>query len=51
LPYDIKIQEARGLVDFKNDEYIPPRKPQGILDLLYKALNTWINFVRKIFKI
>lgn len=51
LPYGTKIQEARGLVDFKNDEYIPPRKPQGILGLLYKALNTWINFVRKIFKI
>ena len=51
LPYSIKVREARGIVDLANDEYLPPKKPNKILNSLYKMLNTIINFVRDILKI
>lgn len=51
LPYEIPVREARGLIDLDNNEYLPPKKPGLVLDFLYKMLNIWINFVRKIIKI
>jgi hypothetical protein len=51
LPYSIKVREARGLVDLENDEYLPPKKPGAATEILYKALNTIINFIRKLIKI
>ena len=46
LPYDIKIQEARGLIDVDNDTYIAPPKPNNFLNTLYKILNFIINLFR-----
>lgn len=51
LPYDIKIREARGLIDLENDEYLPPKEHGEVIDILYKLLNTLINFVTKLIKI
>ena len=51
LPYDIKVREARGLIDLENDEYLPPHKPGMIVEILYKALNALINLARKMLKI
>ena len=46
LPYEIKIKEARGLVDMENTVYISPKKPGGLWNLLYKFLNMFINLFR-----
>jgi len=47
LPYNIKITEARGLVDIENDEYVSPPKINKFLNMIYKAINFIINFFRK----
>ena len=51
LPYDIKISEARGLIDLDNDDYLPPKPLNPLVDFLYKGLNALINFVKRILKI
>ena len=47
LPYNIKIQEARGLIDFDNQNYIAPPKPNKFLNYIYKILNYIINLFKK----
>lgn len=51
LPYDIKIREARGIVDLADDEYKAPSKPNEVLNFLYKSLNALVNLIRHILKI
>lgn len=50
LPYEIKIQEARGLIDLDNDEYLPPKKLNAFMDFLYKSFNYLVNFFKDMFK-
>ena len=49
LPYDIKIEEARGLIDLENDEYLPPKRLNAFVDFLYKAFNYLVNFFKDMF--
>lgn len=46
LPYEIKITEARGLIDLENTVYVPPKKLNGFWDILYKIFNKIVNFLR-----
>ena len=48
LPYDIKIAEARSLIDINNDDYIIPNKPNKFMEFLYKLLNNIVNFIRQL---
>lgn len=48
LPYDIKIAEARSLIDIDNDSYIAPDKPNKFMEFLYKLLNNIVNFIRQL---
>lgn len=50
LPYDIKICEARGLIDLENGEYTPPKEMGTFKDALYKGFNLIVNFVKYLVK-
>ena len=48
LPYSVKFNEARGFVDCDDVGELDIPNTNGIFDLLYKALNAVVNFIRKI---
>ena len=50
LPYDFKITEARGLVDFDNDIFVAPPKKNKFIDMAYKIANFIINLLKKMNK-
>lgn len=50
VPYSIKFEEARGLIDMNNDTYITPPKPNKYLNALYKMINFIINLCKKLKK-
>lgn len=50
LPYDFKITEARGLVDFENTNFVTPPKKNKFIDMAYKLVNFLINLLRKMNK-
>lgn len=47
LPYDIKVREARGLIDLENDTYVSPPKVNKFFNMIYKIINFIINIFRK----
>lgn len=47
IPYEIKIYEARGLVDVNNDTYIAPPNPHPFMNLIFKFINRVANFFLK----
>lgn len=47
LPYDYKIREAKGLVDYVNEKDIVIPKTNDFLDVMYKVLNWIFNLVKK----
>lgn len=51
LPYEVKINEARGLIDFENETFNTPPKKSKWADYLYKIVNFIINILRKLNKI
>jgi C1A family cysteine protease len=50
VPNNIKFVEARGFVDWNGSDELKEPNPNGILNLLYKALNAVANLVRKLIK-
>lgn len=50
LPNSIKIKEARGFIDFENDEELNVPGRSTLLDILYKAINCCVNFIVNLFK-
>ena len=46
LPYDHKIEEAKGLVDYINDKELVVPKTNNFLDIMYKVLNWIFNLVK-----
>lgn len=49
LPYNIKIAEARGFVDWNGTDKLKEPSTTGILNLVYKCVNTVINLFKKWF--
>lgn len=50
VPYDIKVTEARGFVDFVNDiniDDIVEPKQNKILNIFYKCINFILNLIKK----
>jgi hypothetical protein len=47
LPYEIKIREARCLVDEVSSDILIPKRTQ-LLDLVYKLINFIKNFINKL---
>lgn len=48
LPNSIKIDEARGFVDWNGTDELKEPNTNGIWNLLYKALNAIINLVKRL---
>lgn len=50
LPNDIKIREARGFVDFENDEELVVPSDNTFMEVMYKIVNCVMNFLKSLFK-
>jgi C1A family cysteine protease len=48
LPYGIKVQEARGFIDWDGGEELKEPSTNGFFNLLYKGINAFVNFFRKL---
>ena len=46
FPFEYKIREAKGLVDYENENIIKPKRNE-ILDIIYKIINFIVNIFRK----
>lgn len=48
LPYSIKLQEARGIVDWNGTTELKTPKTGTVANTAYKAWNAWVNTVAKV---
>lgn len=48
LPYDQKVEEAKAIIDYvpEQDEHIVIPKNNCFLNILYKALNSILNYFK-----
>ena len=50
VPNSIKFAEARGIVDWNGTDELKEPNPDGLLNLLYKGLNAFVNLIKKLIK-